>query len=92
MYQSIHSFLHGLSARRCPMSPHFLTRWVSRLLGLALVSWVFARVGVHHLSLHLPHLGVFHSLSCVLHLPLNFIRVSSLRQMYLHPEVQIPPP
>ena len=25
--------IHGLSARWCPMSPHFLTRWVSRLLG-----------------------------------------------------------
>ena len=29
------------------MSPHFLTRWVSRLLGcMALVSWATARVGV----------------------------------------------
>jgi len=38
--------------------------------------------GVHHLSLHL-------SISCfyILHLPLNFIRVSSLRLMYLHPSV-----
>jgi len=32
------------------MSPHFLTRWVSRLLGLALISSAFARVGVHRLS------------------------------------------
>jgi len=39
----IHPLLHGLSAHRCPMSPHFLTRWVSRLLGLVLVSWAFAR-------------------------------------------------
>jgi len=29
----IHPLIHGLSACRCPMSPHFLTRWVSRLLG-----------------------------------------------------------
>ena len=28
----IQSSLHGLSARRCPMSLHFLTRWVSQLL------------------------------------------------------------
>jgi len=70
--------IHGLSARWCPISPHFLTRWVSRLLGLAVVSWAFARVGVHRLSLRLPYmylsvfpftllhlpsiLGVFHSL------------------------------
>ena len=39
-----HPSIHGLNVRRCPMSPHFLTRWVSRLLGLALVSWAFARV------------------------------------------------
>src|SRR6218665_1520735 len=44
------------------MSPHFLTRCLSRLLGLALVSWVFARVGVHRPSLCLPYLGVFYSL------------------------------
>ena len=30
---SIHPLIHGLSAHWCPMSPHFLTRWVSRLLG-----------------------------------------------------------
>src|SRR6218665_3742217 len=28
--------------------PHFLTSLISRLLGLALVSWATARVGVHH--------------------------------------------
>ena len=62
IHPSIHPLLHGLSARRCPMSPHFLTRRVSRLLGLALVSWAFARVGVHRPSLRLPYLGVFYSL------------------------------
>ena len=55
---SIHPLLHGLN-RRCPMPPHFLTRWVSRLLGLALVSWAFTRVGVHRLPLRLPNLSVF---------------------------------
>ena len=34
-------------------------RRVSRLLGLALVSWTFARVRVHCLSFRLPYLGVF---------------------------------
>jgi len=52
---SIHSLLHVLSARICPMSPDFLTKWVFRLL----VSWAFAHVGVHRLSLCLPYLGVF---------------------------------
>jgi len=46
---SIHPLLHGLSACRCPMSPYFLTRWVSRLLGPALASWATARVGIHRL-------------------------------------------
>src|SRR6218665_3832819 len=82
---SIHLLLHGLSARRCPMSPHFLTRRVSRLLGLAMVSWAFTLVGVHRLSLHLPYLGVFPF--TLLHLPLNLICVSSLRLMYLHPSL-----
>jgi len=57
MYPSIHPSIHpsilGLSALWCPMSPHFLTGWVSSLLGLALVSWATALVGVHCLSLHL---------------------------------------
>src|SRR6218665_2534938 len=53
------------------MSPHFLTRRVSRLLGLALLSWAFARVGVHRLSLCLPYLGVIPS--TLLHMPLDFI-------------------
>src|SRR6218665_1051460 len=61
------------------MSPHFLT--TSRLLRQALVSWASVRVGV----LRLPYLDVFPF--TFLHLPLNFIRVSSLRLMYLHPSV-----
>ena len=65
------------------MSPHFLTRWVSRLLGLALVSWAFARIGVHWLSLCLPYLSVLPF--TLLYLPLDFIHVSSLRPTYLHP-------
>src|SRR6218665_1410405 len=51
--------------------------------GLALVFWATARVGVHGLSLRLPYLGVFPF--TLLHLPLDFIRVSSLRPTYLHP-------
>ena len=42
----------------------------------------YRRVGVHRLSLCFPYLGVF---PFTLHLPLNFIRVSSLRPTYLHP-------
>jgi len=80
---SIHPLIHGLNARRCPVCPHFLTEWVSRLLGLALISWVFARVGVPRLSFCLPYLGVIPS--TLLHLPLGFIRVSSLRPTYLNP-------
>jgi len=77
--------LHGLSARRCLMSPHFLTGWTSRLLGLALVSWAFVRVAWRPSSFPLPSIPwcVLHSLS-ILHLTLNFIRVSSLRLMYMH--------
>src|SRR6218665_1866043 len=63
------------------MSPCFLTRRISRLLGLALVSWAFARFGVHRFSLCLPYLGVFPF--TLLHLPLNFIHVSSLQLTYL---------
>jgi len=54
-FPSIHRLFYGLSAPMCPKSPHFLTRWVSRLLWLALVSWAFARVGVHRLSLRLTY-------------------------------------
>ena len=48
-----------------------------------MVSWAFARVGFHRLSLRLQYLGVFPF--TLLLLPLNFIRVSLLRLMYLHP-------
>ena len=40
-------------------------------MGLALVSWAFARVGVHCLFLHLPYLSVFPF--TLFHLPLYFI-------------------
>ena len=74
IYPSIHPLLHGLSARRCPMSPHFLTRWVSRLLGLALVSWAFACVAVHASPFPLPF--IFRCfLFTLLHRPLDFIRL-----------------
>src|SRR6218665_3526437 len=63
------------------MSHLFLARWVSELLGLALVSWAFARIGVHRPSLRFPYL--MFSTRC--YLPLNFNRVSSLRPMYRHP-------
>ena len=45
------SLLYGVNARMCPISLHFLTRWVSRLLELALALWAFAHVGVHRLPL-----------------------------------------
>src|SRR6218665_3510943 len=77
-----HPLINGLITRRCPMSPHFLTRRVSRLLGLALVSWAFACVGVHRLSLCLPYLSVFPF--TLLHSGFHS-SVSSLRPTYLHP-------
>src|SRR6218665_4173380 len=62
--------------------PHlFLTRRVSQLLGLALMSWAFASIGVHHPSLRLPYL-VFSIRS---YLSLDFNRASSLRPTYRHP-------
>src|SRR6218665_2701992 len=77
LHPSIHPLRHGLSALSCPISYHFLTMSVSRLLGLALVSCrAFSRVGVHRLSLRPPYLGVFPI--TLLHLPLNLIRVSPL--------------
>ena len=76
-------YILGPIACWCPMSPHFLTRWVPRLFGLAQVSWATARVGVHRLfPVRLPYLGVF---SFTLNLPLDFICVSSLQLTYLHP-------
>jgi len=49
------------------------------------VSRDFARVGVRRLSLRLPYLGVI--ASTLLRLPMNFVRASALRLMYLHPSV-----
>src|SRR6218665_735256 len=63
------------------MYHRFLTRRVSQLLGLALVSWAFARIGVLRPSLRLPYL-VFSIRS---YLPLDFNHVSSLRPTYRHP-------
>src|SRR6218665_1997570 len=63
------------------MSHLFLTRRVSKLLGLTLVSWAFARIGVHPPSLRLQCL-VFSIRS---DLSLDFNRVSSLRPTYRHP-------
>src|SRR6218665_625547 len=68
------------------MSSDFLTVSVSRLLGMALVSWASARVGVHSpepFPFRLPYLGVFSF--TLLRLPLSVFRVSSLRLTYLHP-------
>src|SRR6218665_460850 len=50
-----------------------------QLLGLALVSWAFTRIGVHRPSLRFPYL-VFSIRS---YLPLDFNRVSSLRPTYI---------
>ena len=63
----------------CTMSNRILTRWVYRLLGLALVSLATASVSVHRLSLRLSCLGVFHSLFFICHW------ISIVFLMYLHP-------
>src|SRR6218665_1991347 len=63
---------------QCPIAS--LTKRVSQLLGLGLVSWAFARIVVHRPSLRLPYF-VFSIRS---YLPLDFIRVS-LRPTYRHP-------
>src|SRR6218665_880545 len=65
------------------MSPHFLTRCLSRLLGLDLVSWAFACVGVHRPSLRLPHLGVFYSLFFTSHW-VSFVYFSRWRNLHPH--------
>src|SRR6218665_2299548 len=70
------------------MSPYFLTRRVSRLLGMALVAWAFARVGVHRPSLRLPYLSVFYSLFFTCHW-ISFVYF--LRWRYLHPTTNPPP-
>ena len=65
---SILPLLRGLSSRRCPMSLHFLTRWVSMLLELTRVSWAFVRVGIHNLSHFDLHISMFfHSLFFTCH-------------------------
>jgi len=74
-------YILGFIARWCPMSPHFFASWAFKLLGLALVSWVTARVGVHRLS---PTPSISRCFPFSLHLPLDFIHVSSLRPTYLH--------
>ena len=76
-------YILGPTARWCPMSNHFLTRWVPRLLVLALVSWATTRVGVHHLFPFTFQISVF--LHSLFRLPLDFICVSSLRLAYQHP-------
>ena len=63
------------------LSHLLLTRWVSQLLGLVLVSWDFAHIGVHRPSFRLPYLVS----SIRRDLPLDFNRVSSLRPTYRHP-------
>src|SRR6218665_1864067 len=57
------------------MSPHFVTRCVFRLLGLAQVSWATACVGVHCPSpfLLFPPMSLVHSLSTCRWSPLVFL-------------------
>src|SRR6218665_3807392 len=50
-------------------------------VAVCLVSWAFARIGVHRPSLRFPYL----EFSIRSYLPLNFNRVSSLRPTYRHP-------
>src|SRR6218665_3949678 len=57
-HPSIHPLIHGLSARWCPMSPYFLARRVSRLLGWL---WYFGLSAVL-VSIAFPfafHISVF---------------------------------
>jgi len=51
-HPSIHPLIHRLNARRCPMFPHFLTRWVSRILGLAntCLKWANCVKNLHKLT------------------------------------------
>src|SRR6218665_3221585 len=80
----IHSFIHtehlySASSRELLRgAPDSSAAKKSRL---ALVSWAFARIGVHRPSLRFPYL-VFSIRS---DLPLDFNRVSSLRPTYRHP-------
>jgi len=71
--------LLSYTARWCPKPLHFLTRWVSRLLGLALVSWATATVRQVLVSiafsLRLPYLGVF---------PFTLLHLPFLRPTYPH--------
>ena len=60
---------------------HISQNYTSGLLGLALMSWAFARIGVHRPSLRLPYL----LFSIRSYLPLDFNRVSYLRPTYCHP-------
>ena len=88
---SIHPLIHGLSARWCPMFPHFLTSWVSRLFGLALVSWATTRVGVHRLSLRLPYSVFFHSLFFTCHwIPFVFLLYGRPIRSTLHLLTEFP--
>jgi len=63
--------------------PHFLTRWISMLLGLVQISWATVRIGGHRFFPFAFHIsGVF---PLTLHQAMDFIRVSSLQPTYLHP-------
>ena len=64
---------------QCPISSS-LGEFPSYWDGLALVSWAFARIGVHRPSLRLPYLMC----SVRSYLPLDFNRVTSLRPTYRH--------
>src|SRR6218665_993297 len=69
-------YILGPTARRFPLSPHFLSRWVSRLIRFPGLQPVLVSIAF---PIRLPYLGVF---PFTLHLLLNFIRVSSLRLTY----------
>jgi len=83
-YLYLYLYILGPTARWCPMPPHFFTRWVSMLLGLAQVS-------CHGLQLVLVSIAfplspsIYRCFPFTLHPPLDFIRVSFLRPTYLHP-------
>ena len=75
-------YIFGPTARWCPMSNHFLTRWVPGYWDWLRYPELPSMLVVHH---YFPfRISVFFPFP-LLHLLLDFIRVSSLRVTYLHP-------
>ena len=80
--------LLSYTARWCPKPLHFLTRWISRLLGLALASWATATVHQCWCPSPFPfafHISVFfHSLFFTCHSYDRRIRTHSIDPSLTH--------